>query len=185
MGWEADTEKDPLTPEQEAQVKAIALERAPAALSELESASSDRDRFYALPDAAAAAYHLERLDLAAELAQDTLRVAPTYADDWNYGNALHAAHTVLGLLALRAGDLKQSSKQLLSAGAMKGSPQLDSFGPSMLLARELLRAGETEAVLTYLQQCRKFWKMGGTWLDIWEAKVRAGAVPNFMMNLYR
>src|SRR5690349_14050275 len=113
MGWETDSEKHPLTPEQEAQVKAIGLERAPAALSELESSSSDRDRFYALPDAAAAAFYLERTDLAAELAHEALRVAPTYPDDWNYGNAVHVAHTVLGLLALRTGDLERSSKHLL------------------------------------------------------------------------
>ena len=185
MGWEADTEDAPLTAEQEGQLTALVIERAPAAISELESSLSDLDRFYALPDAAVAAYHLERLDLAAELANEALRIAPNYTDDWNYGNAVHAAHTVLGLLALRAGDREQSSKQLLSAGATRGSPQLDSFGPSMLLARQLLRAGETEAVLKYLHECRRFWKTGGIWLDIWEAKIRAGAVPNFTMNLYR
>jgi hypothetical protein len=185
MGWESETEEVPLTPEQEAELKAVVRERAPSALSELESASSDQDRFYALPAAAMAAYHLERFDLAAELANDALRVAPKYPDDWNYGNALHAGHSILGLLALRAGDRDESVRQLHDAGAMKGSPQLDTFGPSMLLARELLRTGEEQAVLTYLQQCRKFWRMGGTWLDIWEAKIRAGEVPNFVMGLYR
>ena len=26
---------------------------------------------------------------------------------------------------------------------------------------------------------------GGLWLDLWEAKVRSGGLPNFAMNLYR
>ncbi|WP_171088925.1 hypothetical protein [Usitatibacter rugosus] len=185
MGWEANTEKTPLTPEHEAQLRAIAVERAPEDLAELESAAPGRDRFYALPEAAKAAYHLERFDLAAQLAAEALQSAPTYPDDWNYGNAIHAAHTVQGLLALRAKDKERAARELLLAGATKGSPQLNSFGPSMLLARDLLRTGEREAVLTYLDQCRKFWEMGGVWLDLWERKVRDDGIPNFAMCLYK
>src|SRR5688572_5427139 len=117
MGWEAETEKNPLTPEQEAHLRAIVVERAPGELAELAAAKSERDRFYALPDAAAAAYHLGRFDLAAECAAEALQLAPSYADDWNFGNAIHAAHHVLGLLALRAGHREQAASELLCAGA--------------------------------------------------------------------
>jgi hypothetical protein len=55
----------------------------------------------------------------------------------------------------------------------------------MQLAKELLRRDQFSPVLEYLTQCRTFWEMGGTWLDLWEAKVRARVVPNFFMNLYR
>jgi hypothetical protein len=68
---------------------------------------------------------------------------------------------------------------------MSGSPQLNSFGPTMQLAKALLRAGETRAVLNYLAQCRVFWTAGKTWLDLWEAKIHEGQVPNFAMGLYR
>ena len=55
----------------------------------------------------------------------------------------------------------------------------------MQLAKRLLRRGESEAVLSYFQQCRSFWKMGGVWLELWEVKVRGGDVPNFFMHAYR
>ena len=71
------------------------------------------------------------------------------------------------------------------SGDTPGSPQLNSFGPSMRLARELLRSGESEAVLAYFAQCRRFWKMGQTWLNIWERKVARGAIPTFFMQLHR
>jgi hypothetical protein len=185
MGFEEDSEREPLTPEQERMLMDIVLKRAPRDLAELEAASTGDERFYALPSAAVAAYDLERLDLAAALAREALETASKFAGDWNYGNAVHAGHSVLGLLALRAGDVKLSCEELEKSGATPGSPQLGSFGPSMQLARELLLAGETDAVLRYLDQCRRFWDMGATWINIWEHMIRAGSVPNFAMNRYR
>lgn len=41
-----------------------------------------------------------------------------------------------------------------------GSPQLKSFGPSMGLAKELVRDGEKEAVIEYLKLCAQFWESG-------------------------
>ena len=183
MGFEADSEIDPITPKQEAALMQLTVERAAEELVDLEVASTDQDRFYALPSAAIAAYYLERFDLAAELATEALDRAPSYVSDWNYGNAIHWGHTVLGLLALRAGDLKRATEELHSAGATRGSPQLDTFGPSMRLAKDLLHAQRPDEVLAYLGQCRKFWKMGAPWLDVWEPKIRAGSVPNFFMHL--
>lgn len=95
------------------------------------------------------------------------------------------AHTVLGLLAVRQDELLLGIQELKASGETSGSPQLGSFGPSMQLAKELLKHGEFGSVLSYFQQCRVFWKMGGAWLDIWERKVRAGSVPNFVMHSYR
>jgi hypothetical protein len=54
----------------------------------------------------------------------------------------------------------------------------------MKLAKALLRAGKRDEVLAYLGQCSVFWESGGAWLDIWEAKIRAGREPNFFMNLW-
>jgi hypothetical protein len=53
----------------------------------------------------------------------------------------------------------------------------------MLLARDLLGAGEKDAVLAYFEQCRKFWKLGGEKLDRWSQEVKAGVTPNFGANL--
>jgi hypothetical protein len=55
----------------------------------------------------------------------------------------------------------------------------------MQLAKALLRQGQSAAVLKYFDQCRSFWEMGGVWLDLWDAKVRAGGIPNFFMHAYR
>jgi len=185
MNFEAQSENEPLTPEQEAQLRDLAIERAPAALAQVDAAETDADRFCALPDAALAAIHLERYELAADLATRTLEMAPNFERNWNYGNAIHAAHTVRGLLALRAGDTKLAIQELINSGKTKGSPQLGSFGPTMELAKALLRKGESASVLEYLQQCRGFWKMGNAWLDIWEQKIRAGDIPNAFMHSYK
>jgi tetratricopeptide (TPR) repeat protein len=185
MHFEAKTEEQPLTPEQEAQLRQVVVDRAPAALAEVDAAATDDDLFYALPGAAFAAFHLEKFDVARELAQRAIDMAPGYRANWNYGNAIHAGHTVLGLLALRDGDLSLAAAELKNSGETPGSPQLGSFGPSMQLAKELLKRGQLGPVREYFSQCRKFWKMGGTWLDIWDKKIDAGEVPNFFMNCYR
>jgi hypothetical protein len=74
---------------------------------------------------------------------------------------------------------------LLASGATPGSPQLDTFGPSMELARALMRAGHFEAVAEYLRLCRVFWKMGNEWLDVWTEMVARKTVPNCFMHAYR
>jgi hypothetical protein len=48
---------------------------------------------------------------------------------------------VLGQVALRRGDAKKAASFLLAAGKTWGSPQLNSFGPNMPLANDLLAAG--------------------------------------------
>jgi hypothetical protein len=72
---------------------------------------------------------------------------------------------------------------LQASGQTPGSPVLDSFGPNMSLAKDLLERGETEAVLHYFEACRAFWKMGGDRLDAWSKEVQAGNIPNFGANL--
>ena len=99
------------------------------------------------------------------------------------GNALHKSNLVLGRIAVREGRIADAVTFLKESGATSGSPTLNSFGPNMLLARDLLAAGQKEAVLAYFEQCRAFWKMGGEKLDRWSQEVKAGLVPNFGGNL--
>jgi len=185
MGFEAQTEENPLTPEQAEQLKAVSIAQAPRDLAAADSAKTDEELFRALPRATMGAYLLGKRDRARALAKKALELAPSFKANWNYGNALHLAHSVLGLLALDAGEVPTAVDELKKAGATPGSPQLNSFGPTMQLARRLLQQGEFEAVLGYLQQCRVFWKSGGVWLALWEDKVRKGEVPNFVMHAYR
>ena len=125
------------------------------------------------------------LDTARRYAHELLREARFYKLDWNYGNAVHKGHTVLGLIALRQGDVGGAMHHLDQAGKTPGSAQLDTFGPNMRLAKELLEIGETQAVLEYFSACSDFWDetcCQGL-LDHWADAVRRGSVPNFGANL--
>jgi tetratricopeptide (TPR) repeat protein len=99
------------------------------------------------------------------------------------GNAIHKGNLVLGRLALRAGDVPKARSYLLAAGRTPGSPQLDSFGPNMTLAREFLKHGERNVVLQYFQECAAFWQMGQENLKQWSEEVKAGQIPDFGANL--
>jgi tetratricopeptide (TPR) repeat protein len=182
MTYEEETEKAPFTPEMEDAFLQYFVTRAPAELAKLASAQSESEAFVHLPRAAAAAFHLGQLGEAKEYAERALALAPSYRDNWNYGNAVHLGHTVIGLLALTEGNLVKAVAELHESATTPGSPQLNSFGPTMQLAKALLREGEVVAVLEYLDGCRVFWEMGGTWLSLWERKIRAGQVPNFFQH---
>lgn len=116
------------------------------------------DRFYDLSGRMSAAYKSEDDTLAASLASEYLEAATQFPCNWNYGNAVHDANVVLGLIALRKGRKAEAIVHLYAAGETPGSPQLDSFGPSLLLARELASVGEYKAASDYLKSIRRFWK---------------------------
>jgi hypothetical protein len=183
--FEAECERMSLSHGQERRLWNSPVKRAPAELGEWRRASDDIERFYAAPSAAMAAYHLGEFALAQEISRQALALASAFEDNWNYGNTLHFAHTVLGLLALRERDLPRAREELRKSGETPGSPQLGSFGPTMRLARELLKVGESAHVLQYFQQCRQFWKTGDKWLNIWEKKVARGEMPTFFMQSSR
>ncbi len=120
---------------------------------------------------------------AAALANELLTLAESYRGDWYYGNAVHHGNLLLGRVALARGETTLAKAKLLAAGATPGSPQLNSFGPNMALALELIRAGERAAVLEYLALCKRFWKLGPSTLDLWSQQVAAGVEPRFGPHL--
>jgi hypothetical protein len=136
----------------------------------------------ALADAAQQELEAGRLTRAAVLASELLQLAPRYRHDWNYGNAIHHGNTVLGRVALARGNVHKARARLLASAAIEGSPQLNSFGPSMALASRLLKRGEIAVVLLYLERCKSFWEMGQQKLDRWQASLIAGQTPNFGYN---
>ncbi len=164
-----------------------ALPRSPQqVLADLEQQAGGGDRYrryVALNKMAAAALDAGASDKAAAYARELLTLAQAQPKDWNYGNAIHDGHTTLGLLAAKNNDIDTARRELLEAGKTPGSPQLNSFGPNMALANELLRKGEKEAVLEYFTLCRAFWKMGAERLDSWSETVRNGGNPVFGVNL--
>lgn len=140
-------------------------------------------RFYRLDELAKQAFAADDLKKASLYATDLLAAAAQQPQDWNYGNAILMGNTVLGRIALRQGQLDSAKEYLLKAGRTPGSPQLNSFGPNMSLAKELAEKGEQTVVIEYFDLCRKFWKMGADKLDLWTKTVQAGNVPDFGANL--
>jgi len=142
-------------------------------------------------DLAVAALEAGQVDAARKHAGEAL-AANTDTRNWNYGNVVHDMNQVLGRAALRAGNRAEARRALLAAGATPGSPQLDSFGPRFVLARELLDKGEKDVVLQYLDSVGKFWGHNDPkrperitlvvehreLLAKWKQEIAAGKTPN-------
>ena len=143
------------------------------------------ERFYSLGKMAQAAYDAGELAKATQHAEELLSLANGRETDWNYGNAIHHGNRILGLVALRRGDKEKAKAYLLASGRTLGSPQLNSFGPNMSLAKALLEAGEQKVVLDYLKLCTAFWKTPKkiAKLQEWSATIEAGRLPDFGANL--
>jgi hypothetical protein len=142
-----------------------------------------RERFYELNALAKRAFNAGEIEKSKQYADELLNLARNYPKDWNYGNAIYDGNLVLGRIALKRGDVKLAGKYLLSAGKTPGSPQLNTFGPNLTLAQELLAQGERESVLKFFGLCKHFWEMDGGKLDKWSAEIRAGKVPEIKVNL--
>ena len=158
---------------------------AAAALAEYEKAQAadkwEVSKFNRLNELAKTAFTAQEFDKASQYADALVKAAEKHSEDklWATGDAVHDGNIVLGRAALKKGDVKQAKKFLMQAGYTPGSPQLESFGPDMSLAKEFLDAGEKDIVLKYFVLCRRFWKMGRSKLDDWTKEVKAGKVPNF------
>jgi beta-lactamase regulating signal transducer with metallopeptidase domain/tetratricopeptide (TPR) repeat protein len=141
--------------------------------------------FEKLDDLATTAFEAGDTEKARSYATTLLTQAQTNQKEWNYGNAILHGNVVLGRIALREGKVDEAKKYLLEAGKTPGSPQLNSFGPNMSLAKELLEKGETNAVLEYFEECGKFWPnyAGEDKLAAWTAVVKEGKTPDFGANL--
>lgn len=98
------------------------------------------------------------LQAAASAADSLLEEAAAIPDDdWDHDNLLHDGHIIRGHVQLRLGDLTGAEAALRAAGTVRGSPQLDSFGPDLSLAWEMLRLSRDHAVLDYLHGIARFW----------------------------
>jgi len=154
------------------------------ALNALATAPDQQRRFYALDDAAKASFVVGNIDDARRFAMELLELAPKFRGDWNYGNAIQDGNLVLGRIAVREGRIGEGTQYLLAAGKSPGSPQMNSFGPNMSFAKDLLEKGERDIVPQYFELSRRFWKMDVGKLDSWTEEVRAGKIPDFGANLF-
>jgi hypothetical protein len=156
------------------------------AMGALASATNDYVRFLCLGSAAKMSLVVGRTEDARQFATDMLLLDDKYTrgnSEKANGDVVYNGHLVLGRIALDDGRIEEAKRHLLAAGKSKGSPVLGSFGPNMSLAKDLLDKGEQEAVLQYLELCRKFWGSGGGKLDEWIKDIHEGRVPDFGANL--
>lgn len=141
------------------------------------------ERFYGLKAAAQVAFDAGDLNTAENYANELLADAPSYPKDWNYGNAIYSGNMLLGRVALRRDkNVALARNLLIASGKTPGSPQLNSFGPNMSLAKDLLVAGERDTVLEFFGES-SFWNQKFSKLDQWAATVKGGGEPDFGANL--
>jgi RNA polymerase sigma factor (sigma-70 family) len=153
------------------------------AMNDLKTAKTEEKHFYALDAAAKESFVAGEIVEARNYARELMTLLPRYKGDWNYGNAIQDANLVLGRIAVREGKIEAAKRYLIAAGKSPGSPQMDSFGPNLTLAKDLLEKGERDTVLEYFTLCRKFWKMDYGKLDEWMHEVMDGKNPDFGANL--
>ncbi len=153
------------------------------------------ERLKALKEQAEAALQAGDTAAARHLAQELL-IQNIDMTHWNYGNEVHDANQILGLVALQEDDTVAAAGYLLAAGRTPGSPQLASFGPTMTLAQALLSRGQSDVVLEYLDMVAQFWAVpkatGILLIDLlfrsiafrnhqqirhWKAVIQAGEIP--------
>jgi tetratricopeptide (TPR) repeat protein len=149
----------------------------------LKNAKDNDQVLYTLPDAAQAAFEAGDSARAAAWSTEMLTTAEKPENGRDYSDEVHYGNIVLGRIALRQGDTTSAAAHLIKAGAVGGNPHLDSFGPNMMLAKELLERGTDQPVLEYLDACSKFWKSDDGKLARWRAAVVTGKAPDFGANL--
>ena len=150
--------------------------------SQLQTYEPNKQIFLTFVDTIEASFEAGDLKKTKSSIEKLQEVLPGFEDNWNFGNATHKINIYLGRLALMKGDTEAAKEHLLQAGRTKGSPQLNSFGPNMLLAKDLLDAGESNVVLEYLDLCLVFWGKQER-VDEWKAEIKGGSIPDFGANL--
>ena len=99
------------------------------------------------------------------------------------GANIYYGQQVLGLLAMRQGDIKAAKQRLMASAAAPKWPNLARSGPYVLLARRLLDRGEREIVVEFFEQCKRLWPEGEDTLEEWRKEIMAGNVPDFGSRL--
>lgn len=161
----------------------VLSQRYEEAIKKLTEATTEQQRFHALDSAAKESFVVGKIEDAREYADQLTALAPKFTNDWNYGNAVQDANLVLGRIAIAEGHMDEAKHRLLEAGKSPGSPTMNSFGPNLSLARDLLEKGQHDEVLVYLELCRKFWADDFGKLDTWKREINEGKIPDFGPNL--
>jgi len=95
------------------------------------------------------------------------------------GSAVHRANTILGRVALRSDDIVNAKRHLIDSSRAQTAHHISTWGPRMILAKELLDENERDTVVEYLQNCLLLWPRGENLLHYWIADIKSGRKPNF------
>jgi hypothetical protein len=142
-----------------------------------ENTSANLKRFYALNELMDKQFTKSNYYNARKLANEYLQLALLHNQNWNYGNAIHDANRILGLMSLNEGNIEEAAAFLLKSSESRGSPQLDTFGPELDLANLLLKEGKTVEVKTYLTNIKNFWEMDNGVVTEWLDQIELGKSP--------
>ena len=126
----------------------------------LQAATDPTRRFYLTTKTAPTALAAGETEKAKTYARDLLEQAAGMRTNWNYGNAINKRPH--GSRACGASLWRRKNRETRALGGWENarSPQLNSFGPNMALALDLLRKGERDTVRKYFTECDNFWEMG-------------------------
>lgn len=114
-----------------------------------------------------------------------LDVARSWGVDWERADVVNTVETLLGYGDLASGRLDEAERHLVTSARIPTSPVLESYGPDLGLAAELVARGRTQRVLEYLELCKGFWDPGPGVIDGWELTIRSGGTPDFTGHFHR
>lgn len=143
----------------------------------LAKTKNPEEKYYIYGDLAEVAFEAGEWSIARNAAKKCISLVGRFGNNWNDGNATHDGNCILGRLALRIGRLDKAAYYLEEASKTNGSPQLNSFGPRMQFAEEMLRAGQRGAVVRYLEACKRFWEGRTKKLSDCIAQIEQGKSP--------
>jgi hypothetical protein len=176
----SDTEDMTAEEKKKATVRALEqYEKAIVLTKTQRSHRKDRSRASLLPITAQTAFDAGEMVKAKAYATELLLEFARDKDGSNYGNAMHYGNIILGRVALKEGNVEKARVHLLVAGKTPGSPMLETVGPDLELAKELLAKGEREIVIQYFNLCANFWEGERERLNKWIAVIRKGGTPDF------
>lgn len=137
---------------------------------------------YLLADLGKTAFDANQIEKARQYAQTALKITHR---GWAFGNRIHDGNLILGRIALREGNLEEAKNRLIAAGTSPGAPNLNTFGPNMTLAKELLVRGEQDVVFKYFLLCSRFWdsERAQKKMSRWQDQIKAGQIPDFRAHL--
>jgi hypothetical protein len=103
-------------------------------------------------------------------------------DEPQSGDAIYIGNLVLAQTSLDKNDVSAAKRYLLLAAATPSAHIIEKNGLDVSVARALFDRGERDTVAEYLNQGRRLWPQGSQIINRWQAAIKAGRRPNFVVR---